>query len=146
MEKTIYNLKLHEELEIQKGQLNFIQRVPGGWNYVYLYGVQFVPLNNEFQPKKEKPKIETLEERKIKFEQSLFKYIDLYGDVMIVEFIDYWTESSQTGNKMRFEKEKVFDFSRRLKTWKSRQFKSKLDKSILDKTYDEDYKLFNPLK
>ena len=61
--KTIYDLKLHEELWI-KGSLT-VERVPGGWNYKYyeykaqqfnenrdweLVEIVFVPFNNWFQP------------------------------------------------------------------------------------------------
>ncbi len=40
---------------------------------------------------------------------------------MVEEFIDYWTERSFNGKKMRFEKETVFDIKRRLKTWEANQ-------------------------
>lgn len=33
------------------------------------------------------------------------------------KFIDYWTEKSDNGRKMRFQKEKVFNIKRRLNTW-----------------------------
>ena len=39
------------------------------------------------------------------------------------DFIDYWTESG--GNKMRFEKEKVFDVGRRLSRWSKNNFNKK---------------------
>ena len=32
-EKSIYNLKLHEFIQINNGLL--VQRVPSGWNYIY---------------------------------------------------------------------------------------------------------------
>jgi phage replication O-like protein O len=32
-------------------------------------------------------------------------------------FIEYWTESGENQKKLRFETEKVFDISRRLRTW-----------------------------
>ena len=35
----------------------------------------------------------------------------------IREFCDYWTESNMSGNKMKFEMQKTFDISRRLKKW-----------------------------
>jgi hypothetical protein len=38
-------------------------------------------------------------------------------------FIEYWTESGNNDKLMRFEKEKSFDISRRLKTWESNQKK-----------------------
>ena len=62
MEKTIYNLELHETLQIRDESLQ-IQRVPGGWNYIYtrqdfneeddyyetvISHIVFVPYDNEF--------------------------------------------------------------------------------------------------
>lgn len=62
-EKTIYDLGLHEVLELPKGALNtIVQRVPGGWIYntwSFSEGVgmsestTFVPYSKEFAPKKE---------------------------------------------------------------------------------------------
>lgn len=56
-EKNIYELKLHEMLEIKTdvGGTIEITRVPGGWSYAFNYPgyrqspVVFVPFNNEFQ-------------------------------------------------------------------------------------------------
>lgn len=58
--KTIYDLELHENLEIRNSLI--VERVPGGWNYKYFTGtlngddiewtifqIVFVPYNNEFQ-------------------------------------------------------------------------------------------------
>lgn len=41
------------------------------------------------------------------------------------EFIDYWTESTLTGKKMRFQGEKYFDINRRFARWRNfaKQFK-----------------------
>lgn len=36
----------------------------------------------------------------------------------LMDFIEYWTEKNPNGRKMRFEKEKTFDISKRLKRWK----------------------------
>ena len=36
---------------------------------------------------------------------------------IIKDFCDYWTESNMSGNKMKFEMQKTFDISRRLKKW-----------------------------
>ena len=44
-----------------------------------------------------------------------------YPRDMLKEFYDYWTEKSDNGRKMRFEKEKVFQVSRRLTTWNNRR-------------------------
>lgn len=50
MEKTIYDLSLHEELD--RGRGNYVLRVPGGWIYKTVSAETrvntFVPYNNEF--------------------------------------------------------------------------------------------------
>ena len=59
-QKNIYNLKLHQCLELDDPHLyNTILRVPGGWVYrsfdksCSMMTSCFVPLNNEFQEDKE---------------------------------------------------------------------------------------------
>ena len=62
MEKTIYDLKLHQSTKINNGLL--VQRVVGGWNYIYtrqvwdedcdvwedeIVQIVFVPFDNTFQ-------------------------------------------------------------------------------------------------
>lgn len=55
MEKTIYQLKLHETLKLPGG--DYVTRVPGGWIYDIPCGGSdemgyrpiFVPFDNEFQ-------------------------------------------------------------------------------------------------
>ena len=37
---------------------------------------------------------------------------------MVNDFIDYWTETSLNGKKMRFQKEQFIDIKRRFGTWK----------------------------
>lgn len=98
MEKNIYNLKLHEELEIQKGQLNFIQRVPGGWNYVYKFGVQFVAFHDEF---KEKPKQqELIPAEKFNFKKSL---VELGAEKQIVsDYMEHRTKKKLSNTKTAF--------------------------------------------
>ena len=40
----------------------------------------------------------------------------------IDSFIDYWTEKSPRGRKMRFEKQKTFDVRRRMQRWMKNNF------------------------
>ena len=52
----------------------------------------------------------------------------------VAKFIDYWTETNKSGTKMRFELEKTWDTSRRLKRWMNSNFgKTKVSK-IQDQT------------
>ena len=46
-----------------------------------------------------------------------------YGEPMVQEFIDCWSEPTQGGQKMRFETEKTFEIGRRLKSWSGRDYK-----------------------
>ena len=41
---------------------------------------------------------------------------------MLRDFFDYWSEMNKSKTKMRFELEKTWEVSRRLKTWSSRDF------------------------
>lgn len=60
-----------------------------------------------------------LENRKRLFTEKVNQFSS-YADSMRNEFISYWTEHSAHGRKMRFEKQDVFDVSRRLATWASK--------------------------
>ena len=52
-------------------------------------------------------------------------YFKLFGkdEMLVLEFISYWTETSLNGKKMRFEKEKFFDVCRRFSTFEKNQKK-----------------------
>ncbi|BAQ92796.1 hypothetical protein [uncultured Mediterranean phage uvMED] len=67
-------------------------------------------------------KIKSIEDRIYDFKKSLVPHLDKYGKTVLKNFSDYWTEKSPRGSKMRFEKEKVFDVSRRLATWSRNNF------------------------
>lgn len=64
-------------------------------------------------------KKQNIESRKKKFIARVVSsdFRQLYSDDMLMEFYEYWTEHGENDKKMRFEKEKSFGLSRRLKTW-----------------------------
>lgn len=72
------------------------------------------------EEKKEVVKLKPLEERREEFFNEVVK-IASYNSFDYLErnkkFISYWSEHSSKGKKMRFEKETVFDISKRLLTW-----------------------------
>ena len=74
---------------------------------------------------------EALETRKHAFWEKLVPYIEQYGKALIREFFDYWTEHNENGRKMRFEKEKTFEISRRLARWSKNNNNNKSSKSSL---------------
>lgn len=59
----------------------------------------------------------SVNERRDEFKKLLSLYIPQYGSVMINEFYEYWSETNANGTKMRFEKEKTWELSKRLKRW-----------------------------
>lgn len=46
----------------------------------------------------------------------------------LFEFANYWLERSENGTKYRFEKEKVFDVRRRLRTWVWKNYNKQTEK------------------
>jgi len=61
-----------------------------------------------------------IEERKLKFADALKPFLDEYGRELLNDFYFYWTEHGENDKKLRFEKEKTFGISQRLRTWFSR--------------------------
>ena len=55
--------------------------------------------------------------------------MEQFGETMLKEFFEYWTEHNEKGKKMRFEysKNQPFNVSRRLATWNK--------KSVQDQTF-----------
>ena len=54
--------------------------------------------------------------RAIAFADKVHKNKD-YPKEMLSEFVSYWTEMNKSETKLRFELQKTWDISRRLKTW-----------------------------
>tara|TARA_R110000772_G_scaffold23984_2_gene63666 strand:- start:613 stop:1317 length:705 start_codon:yes stop_codon:yes gene_type:complete len=57
--------------------------------------------------------------RKTSFGAKLKPYLEQFGEPLLKEFYEYWTEHNEQGQKMRFEysKNQPFNVSRRLATW-----------------------------
>lgn len=65
-------------------------------------------------------KNKNIEERKNKFYDSLTIFVAEYPKEMIRDFYNYWSEHGTLDKKMRWEKEKTFGVTQRLRTWHSR--------------------------
>ena len=73
---------------------------------------------------KEERKSTSIKSRAKDFRITLDDYIDNpYTKDMIEAFYDYWSEPTPSGKKMKFELEKTWDVSRRLRTWKRNESK-----------------------
>ncbi len=71
--------------------------------------------DNRIDYKKEK----NIELRSTVFVSEVYSHEE-YQKEMLQKFCNYWTEPNKSKTKMRFELEKVFDITRRLVTWASR--------------------------
>lgn len=58
-----------------------------------------------------------IEQRRAKFKESIRPHVVTFGRDMCNAFFDFWSESSPSGIKMRYEKEPVFDIKKRLQRW-----------------------------
>lgn len=73
---------------------------------------------------KEERKSHSIKSRAKDFRTTLDEYVDNpYTKDMIEAFYDYWSEPTPSGKKMKFELEKTWDVSRRLRTWKRNESK-----------------------
>lgn len=90
----------------------------------------------------EKPKKRCLDKATKRFSDEVYSYD--YPQEIQTEFIDYWTEPNRSKTKLRYELEKTFDISRRLKTWAKRQkqYAKTEKKNILD-TWQEARNIVN---
>jgi hypothetical protein len=73
-----------------------------------------------------------LSERKEDFKKDCYPFIEQYGKEMMTKFFLYWSEHSERGQKMRFEKEKVFNLKLRLATWSNREKEYKKPDAQID--------------
>ena len=72
-----------------------------------------------------------IEERKLKFADTLKPFIDKFGRPMVNDFYRYWTQPNNSNTKFKRELEKTWDLSLRLDTW------ARNDKSTFGKTTEQ---------
>ena len=78
--------------------------------------------------------------KKINYILNNKKYLEKYGEPLLQAFVDYWTEQSVNGIKMRYQKEKAFDVDKRLVTWSKNDFDGlwkRHKENIIQKEQDE---------
>lgn len=76
----------------------------------------------------------SLEERKLKFIESVRPYVEEIGKDAANDFTRYWLQITPKGRKFKFEKEKTWDIKLRLKTWVRNQ-RNFTAAGILEKKY-----------
>lgn len=76
---------------------------------------------------------EDIDSRKLKFAKTLTPFLNDYGKDILNDFYLYWTEHGENDKKMRFEKERSFDVTRRLYRWSKNDFNKPKESEIEDK-------------
>lgn len=84
-----------------------------------------------------------IEERKLKFAETLKPFVDTYGKEMIKDFYLYWTEPNKSNTKFRQELQKTWSAERRLINWNKNNFGNK-NKGGNDKEQPQ-FKLYKEL-
>ena len=62
-------------------------------------------------------KTNNIEDRKLKFANTLKPFVEIYGRDMIKDFYEYWTEPNPSNTKFNKELKKTWSLERRLATW-----------------------------
>ena len=74
---------------------------------------------------------ETIDNRKLKFSDTLKPFLEIYGKDLLNDFFKYWTEPNKSATKFRQELEKTWDVSRRLESWAKNDKNFKNGKSTI---------------
>ena|ERR1700757_681751 len=80
------------------------------------------------ESREEKTKKEDIDVRKLKFASTLAPFKQMYGDEMIKDFYEYWTESNKSKTRFRQENQRNWDVSQRLKIWAKNEFRINKEK------------------
>jgi len=88
------------------------------------------------QPTADK-KVATLQQRRTDFEHTLQPYAAEYGQQLVTDFLNYWTEPNRTQTRMRWELERTWDTHRRLDNWRRNEDKFDKPKPAPEATADD---------
>jgi hypothetical protein len=69
--------------------------------------------------------INNIEERKLKFAETLKPYLSTYGKDMLNDFYIYWSEENKSNTKFKQETMKTWNTAGRLRTWNKNNFGNK---------------------
>lgn len=81
--------------------------------------------NKNKNKNKSKVELNNIDDRKLKFADTLKPFLEKYGRDMVKDFYLYWTEPNKSGTKFKQELLKTWDVSRRLDTWSRNDFNKK---------------------
>ena len=70
-------------------------------------------------------KVNDIEERKLKFAETIKPYLEVYKRDTLKEFYDYWTEPNPSNTKFKQELQKTWSLKNRLERWVKNDFSNK---------------------
>jgi hypothetical protein len=108
----------------------------------YIYSIDTLSQEEEEKEEEKEEEVLTIENRKLKFIESLKPYTETYSKDMLNLFYLYWTEHGDNDLKMRFEKEKTFGLKQRLERWNKNNF-NKQQEPVEDKYMNHVLKQIN---
>ena len=73
----------------------------------------------------------TIDERKLKFADTLKPFLETYGKDLLNDFFKYWTEPNKSNTKFKQELEKTWSLERRLETWSNNDKNFNKDKQTI---------------
>ena len=77
-----------------------------------------------------KTKLNKIKERNILFKKQVFEFTNQFDESLLNDFFDYWSEPNKSNTKMRYEQEKTWDISRRIKRWANNDFGKKSSNGV----------------
>jgi hypothetical protein len=115
-----------------------VKQQDGALKILFSYGItteklnSYLSLSKEFNNSYDNVIVVTnsIDERILKFAETLRPYIEKFGKELVTDFYKYWTEKNKSGTKFRQELEKTWDLNRRIEKWASNDRGFNLKKSI----------------
>ncbi len=88
-------------------------------------------INNIASSEAPAKKINNIEERILKFADTLRPFIEKYGKETITDFYKYWKQPNKSNTKFKQELEKTWDVNLRLETWAKNEIKYGSKKEVV---------------
>jgi hypothetical protein len=120
--------------EHSKPHMSVIKRLAEKKLYKGFERVTITPKEKDKEKEQYKVKVKDKKKDKDQREKDFMKKCKAlqekngFDNVMLMKFVNYWTESNEGGLLLKFEMQKTFDINRRMTRWKSNNFDNAVKK------------------
>lgn len=118
-------------IKYKKGELSLDESLTIANNRIATNGVAKIADNDN-----DTVNVNDINKREIAFKKEILLFTN-FDKKTTDEFFDYWSEPNKSKTKMRFESEKTWDLSRRLKRWSKNDFNGTAKKADLYEINDD---------